>query len=224
MRPGAAPQRGAGALRTRALLPSQRPRDPTLPSGAMQARGRTSRRLPGPRQSKPPARPPRLHHRCSNWTAAVALMDRAALPAPPLTLTASILVSYKEPAPPDTPLVVRSSVVEVKEGSQAGVSKVRVRFWMGGGGMRDRGAPGGRGRRGWLRKQHTTQRNATHSTRRLSVPRFLWAHPPPLPRPPQSSVEVDVSILQAAPEGGGAERLLVSATGIFKKLGALRSL
>jgi hypothetical protein len=35
---------------------------------------------------------------------------------------------------------------------------------------------------------------------------------------------VDVSILQAAPEGGGAERLLVSSTGIFKKLGALRAL
>ncbi|KAI8466051.1 MAG: HotDog domain-containing protein [Monoraphidium minutum] len=97
-----------------------------------------------------------------NWTAAIALMDRGGLPAPPLTLTASILVSYKEPAPPGTPLVVRSSVVEVKEGSQPGVAK--------------------------------------------------------------SSVEVDVSILEAAPEGGGAGRLLVSATGIFKKLGALRAL
>jgi hypothetical protein len=37
-------------------------------------------------------------------------------------------------------------------------------------------------------------------------------------------VEVDVSVLQAAPEGGGAEQLLASATGIFKKLGALRAL
>jgi hypothetical protein len=51
-------------------------------------------------------------------------MDRAGLSRPPLTLTASILVSFKEPAPPNTPLVVRSSVVEVKEGDQPGVSKV----------------------------------------------------------------------------------------------------
>lgn len=97
-----------------------------------------------------------------NWTAAISLMDRSGLAAPPLTLTASILVSYKEPAPPGVPLVVRSNVVEIKEGSQPGVCK--------------------------------------------------------------SSVEVDVSILQAGPEGGGAERLLVSATGIYKKLGALRAL
>jgi hypothetical protein len=60
-----------------------------------------------------------------NWTAAVALMDRAGLPSPPLTLTASILVSYREPAPPGTPLVVRSSVVEIKEGPSPGAGKAR---------------------------------------------------------------------------------------------------
>ncbi|GBF99895.1 hypothetical protein Rsub_12691 [Raphidocelis subcapitata] len=98
-----------------------------------------------------------------NWTAAVALMDRGHLAVPPLTLTASILITFREPAPPDTPLVVRSTVVEVKEGGQPGVGK--------------------------------------------------------------ASVEVDVSILQAAPEGGGgAEKLLATATAIFKKLGAARAL
>lgn len=59
-----------------------------------------------------------------NWTAAIGLMDRSCLPAPPLTLTASVLVSFKEPAPPNTPLVIRSSIVEIKEGSQPGVGKV----------------------------------------------------------------------------------------------------
>ncbi len=37
-------------------------------------------------------------------------------------------------------------------------------------------------------------------------------------------MEVDISVLQAPPPEGGAERLLASATGIFKKLGALRAL
>ncbi|GBF98970.1 hypothetical protein Rsub_11556 [Raphidocelis subcapitata] len=97
-----------------------------------------------------------------NWTAAIALMDRSCLPAPPLTLTASVLVSFKEPAPPGTPLVVRSNVVEIREGSQPGVGK--------------------------------------------------------------ASVEVDITVSQAAPPEGGAEKLLASATGIFKKLGALRAL
>lgn len=37
-------------------------------------------------------------------------------------------------------------------------------------------------------------------------------------------MEVDITVLQAAPPEGGAEKLLASATGIFKKLGALRAL
>ena len=36
------------------------------------------------------------------------------------------------------------------------------------------------------------------------------------------SVEVDLSVLQVRPEGG--EKLLVSATGIFKRLGAIRAM
>ncbi|KAF8072597.1 hypothetical protein HT031_000257 [Scenedesmus sp. PABB004] len=60
-----------------------------------------------------------------NWTAAIALMDRSCLPKPPLTLTASMLVSYKEPTPPDTELIVRSHVVAVREG-QTGLGKAAV--------------------------------------------------------------------------------------------------
>jgi acyl dehydratase len=97
-----------------------------------------------------------------NWTAAVGLMDRSCLPAPPLTLTASILVSFKEPAPPNTELIVRSTVVDVKEGSAPGVGK--------------------------------------------------------------ASVEVVVSVLLPPGPEGGPEKVLATATGIFKKLGALRAL
>lgn len=61
-----------------------------------------------------------------NWTAAIALMDRACLPRPPLTLTASVLVTYKEPTPPDTELLVRSRVVEVKDTGAPGLSKASV--------------------------------------------------------------------------------------------------
>ena len=70
-----------------------------------------------------------------NWTAAISLMDKSCLPKPPLTLTASIFVgwiiiyplpvlispdssliiqftqvSFKDPTPPNTPLVLRSKV------------------------------------------------------------------------------------------------------------------
>lgn len=61
-----------------------------------------------------------------NWTAAIALMDRACLPKPPLTLTASILVSYREPTPPDVELIVRSQVVKVKESTHPGLGKSSV--------------------------------------------------------------------------------------------------
>lgn len=43
------------------------------------------------------------------WTAAIALMDKGCLPRPPLTLTKSLLVSYKEPTPPDQQLLVQVS-------------------------------------------------------------------------------------------------------------------
>lgn len=61
-----------------------------------------------------------------NWTAAIALMDRSCLPKPPLTLTASMFVTYKEPTPPNTDLVVRSQVVEVKENTHPGLGKATV--------------------------------------------------------------------------------------------------
>lgn len=95
-----------------------------------------------------------------NWTAAVALMDRACLPRPPLTLTAELLVAFREPTPPGTPLVVRSSVVRIKESTSPGSGK--------------------------------------------------------------ASVQVDLTLHAAA--DGGPERLLATASGIFKKLGALRAL
>eukprot|EP00877_Chromochloris_zofingiensis_P002939 jgi/Chrzof1/12646/Cz07g02070.t1 len=95
-----------------------------------------------------------------NWTAAIALMDRSHLPRPPLTLTASMLVSYKEPTPPDTELVVRSNVVAIKDGTHPGLGKC--------------------------------------------------------------SVEVDIGIYQTQLDG--SEKLLVTGTGIYKRLGALRAL
>lgn len=61
-----------------------------------------------------------------NWTAAIALMDRSVLPKPPLTLTASMFVNYKEPTPPDTELIVRSNVVSVKESPHPGMGKASV--------------------------------------------------------------------------------------------------
>eukprot|EP00887_Chlorella_sp_A99_P000487 scaffold17.g487.t1 len=48
-----------------------------------------------------------------NWTAAVALMDKGCLPKPPLTLTYEMLVTYKEPTPPDETLIIRSQIVDM---------------------------------------------------------------------------------------------------------------
>jgi len=83
-----------------------------------------------------------------NWTAAIELMDASILPRPPLTVTSSILVTFREPTPPDTPLVIRSKarartagtrcrfdavaqaahaqVTSVKSGSSIGVGKTTV--------------------------------------------------------------------------------------------------
>jgi hypothetical protein len=61
-------------------------------------------------------------------------------------------------------------------------------------------------------------------TQPLLRPLHFLLHPRN-PLPCQASVEVDVSILQAAPEGGaGGTKLLASATGIFKRIGGLRAL
>lgn len=61
-----------------------------------------------------------------NWTAAIELMDKACLPRPPLTLTASISVAYKRPTPPSQPLVVRSQVVKIVDGGKVGLAKQAV--------------------------------------------------------------------------------------------------
>ncbi|KAK9818473.1 hypothetical protein WJX74_007402 [Apatococcus lobatus] len=55
-----------------------------------------------------------------NWTAAVALMDRSSLPKPPMTLTAELLVQHRRPCPPDTDIVLRSHVLEIRGGPSAG--------------------------------------------------------------------------------------------------------
>jgi hypothetical protein len=94
-----------------------------------------------------------------NWTAAVALMDAACLPKPPLSLTKELLVTYKEPTPANTPLVIRSQVVKMNE-------------------------------------RHTAER--------------------------KSSVHVELTLHKV--EVGGKEKLLATAEGVFKKLGALRAL
>lgn len=60
-----------------------------------------------------------------NWTAAVSLMDRGCLPKPPLTLTYEMLVTYEEPTPPNEDLVLRSTIVNIREGDQVG-SKATV--------------------------------------------------------------------------------------------------
>ncbi|CAK0745314.1 hypothetical protein CVIRNUC_001611 [Coccomyxa viridis] len=96
-----------------------------------------------------------------NWTAAIALMDRAKLPRPPLTLTAELLVKYREATPPNEQLVVRSNVVNIKDNAEQ----------IGGG---------------------------------------------------KPAVQVNITLHQAEEDGG--ERLLATATGVFKKLGALRAL
>lgn len=93
-----------------------------------------------------------------NWTAAIALMDKAALPKPPLTLTYEMLCTFKETTPPGEPLILRSQIVRIKESD----------------------SPGNK-----------------------------------------ATVQVDMSLYHSL---GGHEKLLASATGIFKKLGALRAL
>ena len=54
-------------------------------------------------------------------TAAIALMDKSCLPKPPLTLTKSVFISYKDPTPPDTQLVLRSKVVAIKESTSPAI-------------------------------------------------------------------------------------------------------
>ncbi|KAG1658872.1 hypothetical protein FOA52_000660 [Chlamydomonas sp. UWO 241] len=53
-------------------------------------------------------------------------MDRACLPKPPLTMTAQAYISYRDPTPPDTLLVVRSQVMAVKEAETAGHGRTCV--------------------------------------------------------------------------------------------------
>ena len=130
-----------------------------------------------------------------NWTAAVALMDRSCLPRPPLTLTAELLVNFREPTPPGVPLIVRSTVARVRESASAGSGKASVQVDLtlhalseeGGGGGGGSGSGGGGGGEG-------------------------------------AGASDSGSSSGGGGGGGGKETLLATATGIFKKLGALRAL
>lgn len=46
-----------------------------------------------------------------NWCAAMTLMDEACLPWPPLTVTYSIGLTYRQPTPPNTPLILAAKVI-----------------------------------------------------------------------------------------------------------------
>ncbi|KAJ9516579.1 hypothetical protein QJQ45_015249, partial [Haematococcus lacustris] len=58
-------------------------------------------------------------------------MDKACLPKPPLTLTASMNITYKEPTPPGVELLVRSKVLAIRESNQPGMGKASVEDWQG---------------------------------------------------------------------------------------------
>lgn len=117
-----------------------------------------------------------------NWTAAVALMDRSCLPRPPLTLTAELLVNFREPTPPGVPLIVRSTVARVRESASAGSGKASVQVDLTLHALSEEG--GGKG----------------------------------------GEAEGGVGASDSGSSSGGKETLLATATGIFKKLGALRAL
>jgi acyl-coenzyme A thioesterase PaaI-like protein len=51
----------------------------------------------------------------SNWTAAMHLMKKKGLAAPPCTVTAEFTVKLKRPTPIDAPLLLRARVVEAEE-------------------------------------------------------------------------------------------------------------
>ncbi|GLC36724.1 hypothetical protein PLESTM_000495300 [Pleodorina starrii] len=99
-----------------------------------------------------------------NWAAAIALMDKGCLPRPPLTMTASMNVSFRAPTPPDTELLMRSRVVAIRENTGGG--------------------------------------------------------------PPKATVEVEVVVVQPERGLGGEEleRVMAVGTGVYKRLGALRSM
>ena len=77
-------------------------------------------------------------------------------------LRAAMQVNYREPTPPDAELVVRSSVVKIRDSAEVGSGK--------------------------------------------------------------PSVQVDLALCLVQGESEADEKLLASATGIFKKMGALRAL
>ena len=51
----------------------------------------------------------------SNWTAAMALMQKAGAPSPPCTVTADFHVKLERPTPLDTPIHLRAHPVELSD-------------------------------------------------------------------------------------------------------------
>ena len=56
-----------------------------------------------------------------NWAAAIRLMDDACLPRPPLTVTYSIALNYRDTTPPCTPLTLTAQVRRHARFSRAAV-------------------------------------------------------------------------------------------------------
>lgn len=138
-----------------------------------------------------------------NWTAAIALMDRGCLPKPPLTLTYEMLVTYVEPTPPDEPLIVRSEIVSVKDSGEVGL-----------------GGPPLRVVRCFLAQPHWHGRAHDVLLVCAACCRLNARHVLPQVGS-KAAIQVDMSLHQTI---GGHEKLLATASGIFKKLGALRAL
>eukprot|EP00191_Tetraselmis_sp_GSL018_P005002 CAMPEP_0177610344 /NCGR_PEP_ID=MMETSP0419_2-20121207/19712_1 /TAXON_ID=582737 /ORGANISM="Tetraselmis sp., Strain GSL018" /LENGTH=216 /DNA_ID=CAMNT_0019105609 /DNA_START=646 /DNA_END=1296 /DNA_ORIENTATION=- len=61
-----------------------------------------------------------------NWTAALALMDKACMPRPPLTLTSQLQVRFLSPVPPEEAVHLRSHVRKVDDADASGRGKATV--------------------------------------------------------------------------------------------------
>ena len=126
--------------------------------------------------------------------------------------------TFKETTPPGEPLLIRSQIVRLKESDTPGSkATVQVGVLCVGGGVRGAVWWWGRGRGGASVERKRQRRNRGGQG---ALPTLPCLSPPPPPPPPPSS-QVDMHLYHLL---GGHEKLLASATGIFKKLGALRAL
>ncbi|KAG2428330.1 hypothetical protein HXX76_010477 [Chlamydomonas incerta] len=168
-----------------------------------------------------------------NWAAAVCLMDKGCLPRPPLTLTASMSVIFKEPTPPNTELILRSRVLSLRESAAASGASTG-----GGGGAYGSSSGGsGSGAYGSSSGNKMAQAQMQKATVEVEVvvlqpldPATVAADAPP------SSAVVQGAETAAGAAGGSqgftrgagtpepAMKILAVGRGVFKRLGALRAL